>query len=92
MERVWGWCKVEAMEYTFGEIVDRLAITHLKLWHLEEEMARADLSLDDKGRICDQIVALNELRGQCVASLDKILNRFCSKSCGKHASRTGEEE
>lgn len=58
--------------YTIGEVIDRLAITNLKLWHLEEQMADASLSKEDKGRISEDIVLLNDLRCKCIEAIDEF--------------------
>ncbi len=60
------------LEYTIGEIIDRLAITNLKMWHLEEQMNDPNVSLDEKGKISEQIVKLNELRNKCIKAIDEF--------------------
>jgi hypothetical protein len=63
------------LEYTIGEIVDRLAITNLKMWHLEEQMNDSTISLDEKGKISEQIVKLNVLRMKCIDSINEYFER-----------------
>jgi hypothetical protein len=52
------------MEYTIGEVIDRLSITNLKMWHLEEQMNNPSISLED-------IVKLNNLRNKCIDSINE---------------------
>jgi len=59
------------LEYTIGEVIDRLCITNLKMWHLEEQMADPKISLNDKGKISEQIIKLNDLRMKCIKSIDE---------------------
>lgn len=61
------------MEYTIGELIDKLIVVHLKLWHLEENMNDNSISLEDKGDISKQIIKLNTFRSKIVNELDKII-------------------
>lgn len=56
---------------SFGELCDRLAITHVKLWHLEEKMADSSLSDEKKVEITSQIVSLNGYRSRLVSAIDE---------------------
>jgi hypothetical protein len=59
------------MEYTIGEVIDRLSITNLKMWHLEEQMNNPSISLEEKGKISEDIVKLNNLRNKCIDSINE---------------------
>jgi len=60
------------LKYTIGETIDRLIITNLKMWHLEEQMNDNTISLEEKGKISEQIVKLNGLRMKCIESIDEF--------------------
>ena len=56
--------------YSLGDLVDRLIITNLKQWHLEEEMADENVSLQEKNKITDQILSLNTFRNKLIAGIN----------------------
>jgi hypothetical protein len=60
------------LRYTIGEIIDRLTITNLKMWHLEEQMNDQSISVEEKGEISEKIVKLNALRIRCIESIDEF--------------------
>lgn len=62
------------LQYSFGELVDKLAVIHLKIWHLEEEVAaRSDEPASKElEKMLDQIVNLNTTRMAIVKSLDEL--------------------
>ncbi len=68
------------LEYTIGETIDKLSITNLKMWHLEEQMNDHTLSVEEKGKISEQIVKLNTLRMKCIASIDEYFKRLEKKN------------
>ncbi len=57
--------------YSLGELIDRLIITHLKQWHLEEDMADDKISLKEKSKITDQILSLNTFRNKLIEGIDE---------------------
>ena len=59
------------LKYTLGEVIDRLVITNLKMWHLEEQMNDPSIPLVEKGIISEQIVKLNGLRIECIKAIDE---------------------
>jgi len=59
--------------YSLGELVDRLTITNLKQWHLEEKMGDDNVSLEEKGKITQQINSLNSFRVKLIESIDEYL-------------------
>jgi len=56
---------------SLGELIDRLAICHLKQWHLEEQMNDPDISDEAKVKITDQIVSLNQFRMKLIDAIDE---------------------
>lgn len=66
------------MEYSVGELIDKLAIIHLKIWHLEEDIAGArDYGTPDEAieKMCDQVVNLNSTRNRIIASINAKLEK-----------------
>lgn len=63
------------MRYSFGELVDKLAVIHLKIWNLEDKIGKAkDNGLSDSNieSMCDQVINLNTTRNKIVISLDEL--------------------
>ena len=62
------------LQYSMGDLVDKLTIVHLKIWHLEEEIANETGSLPDEEveRMCDQIVNLNTHRNEIIRSINEL--------------------
>jgi len=67
------------MEYTLGELIDRLCITNLKMWHIEEELNNEAVDMTTKGRLCEDIVKLNTLRNNCIKSIDAFYDKLITK-------------
>lgn len=64
------------MEYTLGELIDRLCITHLKIWHIEEKLADPNLDMESKGKLCEDVVILNTLRNKYIDSINEYYQRM----------------
>jgi len=64
------------MEYTLGELIDRLCITNLKMWHIEEQLSDSGIDMTTKGKLCEDIVKLNTLRNSCIQSIDEYFKRM----------------
>lgn len=62
------------IRYTVGEMIDRLIITNLKFWHLEEEFANPDISLEEKGKMARKLDDLNAFRNRLIESLDEYFS------------------
>ena len=63
------------IHYSIGELVDKLAIIHLKIWHLEEDIASArenSLPVEEIEKLCDQVVSLNTTRNKIVQSINEM--------------------
>lgn len=59
--------------YSIGELIDRLCITNLKMWHLEEKMADKNISNEEKGKtISPQIISLNKQRNKIIESINEF--------------------
>jgi len=59
------------MKYTVGELIDRLAIIHLKIWHLEEYINNENITLEEKGNASKQVIKLNTFRNKLIESLNE---------------------
>jgi hypothetical protein len=58
-----------------GELIDKLAIIHLKIWHLEEDISSArekGLADEEIEKLCDQVVNLNTTRNKIVKSINEM--------------------
>jgi hypothetical protein len=73
------------LTYSLSELIDKLCIAHLKLWHIESEIEQIrdgvesvdELSKEQLERIdalLDQVVTLNKLRVDIVSSIDELFD------------------
>lgn len=63
------------IQYSMGELIDKLTIIHLKIWHLEEDIAAAKVSnipVEEIEKMCDQVVNLNTTRNHIVKSINEL--------------------
>jgi len=64
------------IQYSIGELIDRLIITNLKIYHLEENIkelnAKHDISVDQILPLCEQVVSLNKLRNELISSINEF--------------------
>lgn len=59
---------------TLGELVDRLSITNLKLWHVQDEVYRcADAGKDLPAATVKKLAALNLERNKTMSEIDNCL-------------------
>ena len=63
------------LTYSIGELVDKLCVVHLKIWHIEEETEKLKSNpsenLERINELLDQVVTLNKLRVNIVESIDE---------------------
>jgi len=61
------------LKYSLGELVDKLAVVHLKIWHLEEQIKETsdESTVED---LCDQVINLNTTRNEIIKSIDEYTN------------------
>ena len=63
------------LTYSIGELVDKLCVVHLKIWHIEEETVKLKSNpsenLERINELLDQVVTLNKLRVNIVESIDE---------------------
>jgi len=66
----------DLVRYTVGELIDKLVIVNLKIWHLEE-----NLNLDNinKGKTSKQIIKLNTYRNKLIKSIDAEIDVIGAK-------------
>ena len=62
------------LTYSIGELIDKLSVVHLKLWHAEEktEMLKETNNIEEIDALLSQIISLNELRVKIVESIDEL--------------------
>ena len=66
------------LTYSIGEMIDKLCVIHLKVWHIEEQIQKAEADgLDAKEieKLCDKVVNLNAYRMKIVKSIDEYFTQ-----------------
>lgn len=66
------------LSYSIGELIDKLCVIHLKIWHIEEEVERIKDSKEEEDlkridQLLQQVVTLNKTRVDIVSSIDEFL-------------------
>lgn len=77
------------MEYSLGDLVDRLGIVNLKIWHLESAIRsgkEGKMLLDEVGRRALQIRDLNAERIALKSALNEIQGSSVKEIKVDHAS------
>lgn len=69
------------LKYSMGDLVDKLTIVHLKLWHLEEKVQSFQEDMIENPTqemldILDQIVSLNKFRVEIVESINELFEEL----------------
>ena len=65
------------LTYSIGEMIDKLGVVHLKIWHLEEQIAKAEEEewpAEKTEALFDRVVNLNKYRMKIVAAIDKFFD------------------
>lgn len=63
------------IQYSIGELIDKLVITNLKLWHTEEEIERLRTKGEEAKKIeeqCNRVISFNALRNELVESINEF--------------------
>ena len=63
------------IRYSIGELIDKLIITNLKLWHTEEnihELHNSNAPAKEIEKLCDNVVNFNKLRNDLVESINEF--------------------
>jgi hypothetical protein len=63
------------IQYSIGELIDKLCITNLKQWHTEEEikeLREQNANSEELLPLCNLVVKLNKLRNELVKSIDEF--------------------
>ena len=68
------------LTYSVGELIDKLCVVHLKIWHIEERVEKIKDSKDEKDlieieKMLNQIVSLNDLRIKIIDSINEYLEK-----------------
>lgn len=62
------------IQYSIGELIDKLCIVNLKLWHTEEEIREKEKTgkPEDVLVLCDRVVGFNKLRNELIDSINEF--------------------
>ena len=63
------------IQYSIGELIDKLVISHLKLWHTEEHIKTlrdSDAPAKEIEKLCDNVVGFNKLRNELTESINEF--------------------
>lgn len=66
------------IQYSVGELIDKLVIVNLKLWHTEEYISELKLNNADVTEIetnCDRVVAFNKQRMEIIKSINELYQK-----------------
>lgn len=76
------------MKLTLGQLVDRLTIVNLKLWH-KEEIRHPESGFSDQERLAasDAITILNKERNEIVQAIDEYLADSLSRPSSHRITR-----
>jgi hypothetical protein len=64
------------MAETVGGLIDKITISNLKLWHLEDEVRRTDVDNDYVVKVKRNIDIMNQQRNDLVEELDDLLGDY----------------
>lgn len=67
-----------SLKYSIGETIDKLAVVHLKIWHLEEEAQKGkkeNWSNEKLEVIFDKIINLNKYRMKIVDAINEFFEK-----------------
>lgn len=67
---------LEMNSETAGSIIDRLSILSLKIYHMQEQMLRKNISVDHQLKAKERLEILVEQRRDLVAALDRLWDDF----------------
>ena len=65
------------IQYSIGELIDKLCISHLKHWHTEEQIKTlrdSNAPVEEIEKLCDNIVSFNKLRNELVESINEFFD------------------
>ena len=63
------------IQYSIGELIDKLTIVNLKLWHTEEniqKLKKDSASAKEIEKLCDHVVGFNKLRNELIESINEF--------------------
>ena len=66
------------IQYSIGELIDKLTITNLKIWHTEEnidELNKSNASIEQIEVLCDRVVSFNKLRNEIIESINEFFDK-----------------
>ena len=65
------------IQYSIGELIDKLCIVNLKIWHTEEEIRETEKTNkpEETLGLCDRVVGFNKLRNELIDSINEFFSR-----------------
>ena len=65
------------IQYSIGELIDKLSIVNLKIWHTEEEIRKIEKTgkPEDTLVLCDRVVNFNKLRNELIDSINEFFEK-----------------
>lgn len=58
---------------SLGELVDKLSVTNLKLWHTQDEIqGYADKGVNVPAAVAERQISLNVYRNRLMSEIDKV--------------------
>jgi len=59
---------------TIGELIDKLTIANIRLWHLEDIRRNKNLTNDERLKACDSVSVVNKQRNNLIDEIDKCID------------------
>lgn len=66
------------MAETIGSLVDKLSIVELKIYHMREQVARADADAAHRARCAERLSVLQEQRNDLAAEMTELWARVAA--------------
>jgi len=66
------------IQYSIGELIDKLVIVNLKLWHTEEhisELKANNTAAEEIEKNCNRVVAFNKQRMDIIESINELYSK-----------------
>jgi len=65
------------LKYSLGELIDKLCVVHLKVWHIEDKIKEfSGEPTQQQADLLDQVVSLNKLRVDIVDSINEFFEEL----------------
>ena len=61
---------------TLGSLIDKISITNIKIWHLEDKRNNKNLPDKDRLKAADELTVLNRQRRQLCQEIDELVKKM----------------